>query len=323
MTATGQENAAGARAKRNNLESVASISRRALGCDAVVISRRAATRRPSVVAAAGIGGAKLQRIWPELDRQAREQLVSAEVFGEAGCEARTRPLDDEVYRQHHCAPLCCEGRVLGSIHALCSDPGDEIDIGLLEAFATHSAVALGHRDLSEHAARLAEALHYREVFDNLTLSAGTLADLIPRIDDALKVAFGAVTTGVMILSEDRSALQLVGGSFGASEQATSSYQVELRDLRSNAARVFGLQRPYISNRAEGDPGILQDYVQEFGIDRLISVPMVVGGNPTGVLHIANKQDDFAIADLERCAHLSSRVAVAVESTRMVMRLRMQ
>jgi signal transduction histidine kinase len=309
--------------EHTNLESVVVITRRALGCDAVLISRWGPNGRPTIAASAGISPEQLEEIWPVLYCTAREQIAVAEESGAYGVGRSAGDLDDIAYAMHHCAPLHCEGRYLGALHVLLCDSGHRIDVGLLEAFAAHSAVALAHIGLREHAARMAERRYHCEAFDRLPLSADTMTELIPRIDDALELALGPVSTGVMVLDEDRSTLQLVAGSFGAPEPATSSYRVRIGDLHSNGARVFGLQRPYMSNRAKGDPGMLQDYVQMFGIDRVMSVPLKVGDELTGVLHIANRHDDFAISDLQRCVQLVSRVAVAVESTRMLMQLRTQ
>jgi signal transduction histidine kinase len=307
-------------AGNDGLGSVATIARRALGCEAVLIGRGSSPGRATLAAAAGAAAGELPSLWRALEATAGERITAGEQ-AEAATAAGEAPFPG--YEDHLWAPLLYEGRWLGTLHALAGDGDGEIDRRLLEAFASHSAVVLAQSGLREHVVRLAEQLRLDEAFDRLALSAETTEQLIPHIDDALEPVLGPVRTGIMVLDEKGATLHLVAGSFGAAKQEAASQRVDLRDLRSQGARVFGLRRPYISNQAEGDPGILQDYLGSFGIDRVMSMPLVVGEEPIGVLFVANKPDGFTVADLDRCLRLASRIAVAVGSTRMLARLRTQ
>jgi signal transduction histidine kinase len=82
-------------------------------------------------------------------------------------------------------------------------------------------------------------------------------------------------------------------------------------------------RPYMSNHAAGDPGILQGYVEVLHVNRLMSVPLLMAGKPIGVLHLANKPTPFTSDDLAKAEALAPRIATAVELGRTVFELRRQ
>lgn len=67
---------------------------------------------------------------------------------------------------------------------------------------------------------------------------------------------------------------------------------------SNPARVFRTGRPYITNRALGDPKVLQEFVRYYGARSILSLPLEVGSDRIGVLHVINKQEgEFGPRDL--------------------------
>ena len=83
-------------------------------------------------------------------------------------------------------------------------------------------------------------------------------------------------------------LQMVGGSFGVSREVALSCQVKVLDPTSNSARVFTTGRGGLLQRtATKDPGISQEYVRAFGIEKLMTTPLHLAGRPIGVLHVAN------------------------------------
>jgi len=137
---------------------------------------------------------------------------------------------------------------------------------------------------------------------------------IPELRDPPRTTLGwrdVVTSfRLKLWDPERNVLQMVAGSFGAPGAVTASYQVNPGDLRSNAARVFELQRPYLTNHAHGDPAVLQDYAEAFAIERLLSVPLSVGDRAIGVLHVSNKPTEFGLRDIEELERLAPRIAVA-------------
>jgi signal transduction histidine kinase len=217
--------------------------------------------------------------------------------------------------------LALEGEALGELVVLRRRPGEIKNAEVIGAFGRQLAIALAHRRLRQRTASLAARLEQLEALDEVALSSVSLDELSAALHRCLEPIIGSRLTGLMVWDERRKVLQMVPGSFGADGQSAASYQIDPNDPHSNAARVFVTGRPYLSNHAAGDPGILQGYVRVFGIKRLLSLQLAVSGRPTGVLHLANKDTDFRVADLRRAERLTPRIAIAVELTRAVLQLR--
>ena len=153
------------------------------------------------------------------------------------------------------------------------------------------------------------------------LSTTCEEELSAMVSGALARILGVPMSALVILNEERGVLQMAAGAFGADEERVRSYRTDVLDTRSNTARVFATGQPYLSNSAISDPGIRPEHVQAFAIDRVISVPLTVGTRRIGVLHLANKREDFTLEDLVRAEALAPRVATVVELARTSFRLR--
>jgi signal transduction histidine kinase len=318
--------------------SVAAAAQRALGCDALIIDRGAGGIGPIVDRGAASGVDRQAEPGGHIDRAAAVGIAEADADALggwlAGIEAGLAQgiVDSEIgpdspahalgFRGVSSAAAEVDGDRLGTVHALFRRPA-RADPALLLAFAAHCAVVLAHTRLRRRAASLVRRAERTQAFDKLVPSVSDFAELIPRVDAALAGTFGEVRCGVMVWDPERNVLQMVAGSFGAPGAVTASYQVNPGDLRSNAARVFELQRPYLTNHAHGDPAVLQDYAAAFSIERLLSVPLSVGDRAIGVLHVSNKPTAFGLRDIEELERLAPRIAVAVEMTRLLLRTRRQ
>lgn len=142
-------------------------------------------------------------------------------------------------------------------------------------------------------------------------TAHSFQELVAGLDAVLAGVLGSGMTGIMLSDSTWGILQLVPGSFGADERTAASYRIRVTNSRSNAARVFATGDPYFSNHAAGDPAILQDYTEAFGIQRVLSVALVAGGRRLGVLHHANKASNYTAADPGRLERLTPHIARAV------------
>jgi len=113
----------------------------------------------------------------------------------------------------------------------------------------------------------------------------------------------------MVWDEQRQTLQMVDGSFGADEQTAASYQISAFDPYSNAARVFSTgPRLPLQRRRAGPPGILQDYVDVFGIAQAHVAPADDGRSADRrALHLANKRSGFTVRDIQRAEQLAPRI----------------
>lgn len=219
-----------------------------------------------------------------------------------------------------CVPLAVEGERVG---VLCIHPrgGEGPDDDVLRSLARHAALSLARAQRSRSSGLLPGALALQEEFDRLVLSTTCEEELSAMVSGALARILGVPMSALVILDEERGVLQMAAGAFGADEERVRSYQTDVLDTRSNTARVFATGQPYLSNSAISDPGIRPEHVQVFAIDRVLSVPLTVGTRRIGVLHLANKREDFTLEDLVRAEALAPRVATVVELARTSFRLR--
>jgi signal transduction histidine kinase len=311
-------------ALHDELSGLAEAMRRAFTSDALLVRLLLPAGPETLLALDGLDEAELGRLEPALgellpklaERSSRHlpQLAYSQLPGAA-------QLAKQGYGALLGATLELEGEALGELVVLRRRPGLIENSGLIGAFGRQAAIALVHSRLRRRTESLTERLEQFQAFDQVALSSLSLDELSVALHRCLEPIVGARLTGVMVWDERRRVLQMVPGSFGADAQTAASYQVDPDDPHSNAARVFTTGRPYLSNNAAGDPGILQDYVRVFGIRRLLSLRLAAGGRPTGVLHLANRDTDFRVTDLRRIEELLPRIATTVELTRSALQLR--
>jgi signal transduction histidine kinase len=265
--------------------------------------------------------------WPTSSRpEARPDLVRATqaVIGaygaaSAACAAEVCRVEDSTMS----AALVVKGRCAGAMHAvLAPRAGDsrEREI-LLAAFARQTALAREHRGLRRDPATMSAALETSTRLDQLALAAQSYEELTRGFANTLAPLVDAKLAGIMIADDHRGVLQMLPGSFGATAHVAASYQIDKYDARSNAARVFVTRQPYMTNAAKEDPAILQDYVEAFGIKRLVTTPLIFAGRTIGILHIANKPSPFTVEDVGKIEIFAPRVAIAVEHARLLLEIR--
>jgi len=280
-----------------DLGGLSKAARRALGSEAVVVVREVAGHPPEVVDHAGLAPAALAAV--------RRGVAT----GDPRFLARE-------YAGVLSAPVTLEGERLGAVHALRHDTGDFVHPELLDIFAAQVAIALG---MARRPPAQLDSAGILAGLDQLVVSVHDLEDLSRAVTEALGPVFGGALTAVMVVDQQRNILQMSPGAFGAPGEVAASHQVNLFDPASNSARVFTTGQSYISNLSAQDAGIRQDYVDAFGITRLMTVPL----HRVGVLHIANKPTPFTLDDLERALTLAPRVATIVELATTLLRLRRQ
>lgn len=319
----------------HSLDEIAAAAQRTLGCETVVITLAASGRSSSgerliaVAGAAGFDGRNLDdlrrgltHLDASLDLRGRDSLAIPFLAGAR--LSGTGIVIGHGFAAVLATPIRVGDERLGTIYAFKREPGQFRNEAMAPTVARQAAIALDHdrgrlRDGSLDPGR-GQSL---AALDELVLSAHNFAELARAIEAAVAPLFGAEKTGIMVWDEEREVLQMVGGSFGVSREVALSCQIKVLDPTSNWARVFTTGRGDFSNAATKDPGISQEYVRAFGIEKLMTTPLHLAGRPIGVLHVANPSRDFTVADVETAASLTPRVAGALELARTLFKLRRQ
>lgn len=313
-----------------DLTPLAAAAREAIGCDAAIITARPrGGDRFAVVSASGIGWERARELHQVLAKVGAEfadgQLCAIDDLLEDPRTATLADWDDQGFRSLLSAPLQRDGETIGALHLLHAHPldPDREAKRVATALARHTALAVGFKRLRRRTARLSRDLETLTALDELVLTWRNWHEMDKALIERLASMTGAETGGIMVLDEERELLMMMPGAFGVSEKVVASCQVSLHDPRSNSARVFATGKPYMSNHATGDPAILQEWVDLLHVNRLLSLPLTLGGKRIGVVHLANKPSRFTPSDLERARMVAPRVATVVELARAMFRLRRQ
>lgn len=314
----------------STLTPVTRRAKEAMAADAVIVSaRKIGSTRFGPVSAHGLSWERAEEVHEGLAKVnaalRRGELVD---IPDLGSNPRTEgAVDWSSYGFHSVlsVPLVWEDNVLGGIHAL--DPGiatggDEA-ANLMQGLARHAAVVVANTRLTHKAARLSHELESMLALDEVVLSAHSIEEMDKALTAKAAPLTGAVTGGIMVWDEERELLRMLPGAFGVSEDDAVSCQVRADHPTSNSARVFATGKSYMSNDARGDPAILQDYVDLFQVERILTIPLSLGRRRIGVLHLANKPEPFTQDDLQKAERLAPRIATVVELGRAVFRLRRQ
>jgi signal transduction histidine kinase len=315
------------------LDELAAAAQRTLGCETAVITLASSSRSASgerLITIAGVAGFDgrdlddlrrgLTHLDAALDLRGRDWVGIPFLAG-------TRLSGAGIvlgygFASVLAAPIKAGDQRLGTIYAFKREPGQFRNEALVPTVARQAAIAIDQDQALERSLDPSRS-HSLAALDELVLAAHNFAELARAIEEAVAPLFGAEKTGIMVWDEEREVLQMVGGSFGVSREVALSCQVKVLDPTSNWARVFSTGRGDFSNAATKDPGIDQEYVRAFGIEKLMTTPLHLAGRPIGVLHVANPAHDFTVADVERAASLTPRVAAALELARTLFKLRRQ
>lgn len=311
------------RALRGDLLDLAAAAQRAFAADLTAVLLSEPGRTPVIAVAIGMGkGANgalrdtFAALLPVLAGRPLHEphLADADLPGAA-------VLADRGYGALLGCEIEWEGCAYGALFVARQQPGQVVLAELMETFARQVAISVLQRKTRRRPASVADRLENLEALDQVALSTMGFDQLSGALDACIAPIVGADMTAVMVWDKQRDVLQMVPGSFGAADETVASYQISVFDRYSNAARVFSTGRPYVSNKAASDPGILQDYVHAFGIKQLLSLQLAMAGRPVGVLHLANKASGFTIYDIQRAEELGPRIATVIEFSRTMSELR--
>jgi signal transduction histidine kinase len=236
--------------------------------------------------------------------------------------AGARELVGQGYTVAAAEPAELEHRLLGAIVALRRDAAPLENLELMHVFARQAAMALAQRRRRD-SFLLEDRLGTVPVLDQLVLSTSTLPELRSALDKVVGPLFGTRSTGIMVWDQQRDVLRLVAGSFGADESITDSCQIRISDPRSIAARVFTSGRARYSNQAKRDAALRGDWIELFGIERVLTAPLIAADGPVGVLHLADRAEPFTREDLERAQAMAPKIAAVVGLASTLVRLRQQ
>lgn len=269
-----------------SFQALAAAASRVTGSEAVIIALR------------GLDGSLRLDTHTGLEPRELEALRASLAAGDAGCLEREF---DGVLR----SDIVVEGVTAGFIAALRRGAESFDHKDLIGTFAVQVGLCLA---VALRPPVYDEMLETWGMLDRLVLSVHSLGELGRALTAVIGPLFGNARIGLMIADRQRRVLQMMPGAFDADDFTVASHRVGFFDPRSNSARVLTTQLPYISNASCGDTSIRQEYVDVFGLSRVLTIPL----GDVGILHIADGASDFDLNDLARAEGLAPRIASIVE-----------
>ena len=208
-------------------------------------------------------------------------------------------------------PLLVGHRVLGVLHvgALTHRVFDEDDVELLQLAGDRAAIAIDHARAFEAERQSRLRVEHVQAITDAVLAFLELDDLfellLPRIRDILE----ADTCAVLLL--DEAANELVArAAVGIEEEVEQGVRIPVG--RGFAGRIAAELQPVILADVD-HADVANPILREKGIKSMLGVPLLIGSNALGVLHVGTLvHRRFTAEDVELLRLVGDRVAVAIE-----------
>jgi signal transduction histidine kinase len=212
-------------------------------------------------------------------------------------------------------PLLVGGRVLGVLHVgvLAHRVFDEDDVELLQLAGDRAAIAIEHARAFEAERNARKRVEHVQAVTDAALAYLELDDLfavlLPRIRDIL----GADTCAVLLVDEDAKEL-VARAAVGIEEEVERGVRIPVG--LGFAGRIAAERRPVILPDVD-HADVLNPILREKGIKSMLGVPLLVGGDALGVIHVgALVHRRFTPDDVELLQLVADRVALAIERARL-------
>jgi len=208
-------------------------------------------------------------------------------------------------------PLLVAGNAIGVLHVGTLTPRDfnEGDVELLQLAADRAAVAIEHARLFQAERHARERVEHVQAVTDAALAhlevEDLLAVLLPRIRDILR----ADTCAVLLLDESTNEL-VARAALGIEEEVEAGVRIPVGG--GFAGRVAASKQPVILDDL-ATAHVLNPILREKGSQSMLGVPLLVGAEAIGVMHVGSLvRRSFTSDDVELLQLVSQRVAIAIE-----------
>jgi signal transduction histidine kinase len=211
-------------------------------------------------------------------------------------------------------PLFVRGEVIGVLHVgtLVPRAFGQDDVALLRLAGDRASVAIDHARVFELERRARIRLQNIQAVTDAALAHievdELLAVLLPRIREILQ----ADTCAVLLVDPERHEL-VARAAVGLEEEVERGVRIPIG--RGFAGRVAADRAPVILDDVD-HADVLNPLLREKGIKSMLGVPLLVGEEPLGVLHVGTLvHRRFDSEDVSLLQLVADRVALAVERAR--------
>jgi GAF domain-containing protein len=208
-------------------------------------------------------------------------------------------------------PLLARAEVHGAIAAAMQHLADH-DLEILQLVANRAAVAVVHAHALDAERRARERLENLQTVTDAALAHLDLDDLLGELLLRVRTILGADTAAILLLDEETNEL-VARAARGLEEEVEAGVRVPVG--KGFAGRVAADRRPVVLDDVD-HADVLNPILREKGIKSMLGVPLLIEGEPIGVLHIGTltprifDRDDIDILQL-----VADRTALAIEHAR--------
>ena len=209
-------------------------------------------------------------------------------------------------------PLVAAGEVLGVLHvgslSLRTFTAEEVQ--LLQLAADRAAIGIEHARLFEAERRARTRIESVQQITDTALAHLEIEPLLEKLLPRVREILHADTCAVLLL--DAQADELVArAAVGIEEEVEQGVRLPI-GRGGFAGTIAATRLPLILDHV-GPDNVLNPILWEKGIEAMLGVPLLVGGEAIGVLHVGTlDQRKFDHDDLELLQLVAERVALAVE-----------
>src|SRR3954451_18821107 len=158
-----------------------------------------------------------------------------------------------------------------------------------------------------------ERLRRLQALTDVALAHLQLDPLLDALLERTRELLGADTCAVLMLDEDRKEL-VARAAVGLEEEVEQGVRIPVG--RGFAGAVAASRRPVILDDVD-HADVLNPILREKGIKSMLGVPLLVGGDPIGVLHVGTLVPRrFDDEDVELLQIAADRAAVAIDHARL-------
>jgi signal transduction histidine kinase len=211
-------------------------------------------------------------------------------------------------------PLLVGGEPIGVLHVGTLVPRrfDAGDVELLQITADRAAIAIDHARLYEAERDARVRLERVQVVTDAALAHLELDELLDVLLRRIRDVLSADTCAVLMLDEERNEL-VARAAVGLEEEVEQGVRIPMG--RGFAGRVAAGRRPVVLDDVDR-ADVLNPLLREKGIKSMLGVPLLIGGEPIGVLHVGTLVPRrFDAGDVELLQLVAERVALAIERAR--------
>jgi GAF domain-containing protein len=211
-------------------------------------------------------------------------------------------------------PLVAGGETIGVLHVgtRAARKFRQSDVDLLQLVADRASIAIEHARLyaAERAART--RLEHIQAVTDAALAHLDLEDLLTELLARIREILAADTAAILLLDEERREL-VARAAVGLEEEVERGVRIPFG--RGFAGRIAEERRPVVLDDVDR-ADIANPILREKGLKSMLGVPLLVRGEPIGVIHVGTLTPRaFTREDVELLQLVAERSALAIANAR--------